>query len=189
VSVVVAWREVEGMYPDAPRDFVPTHRVRLCDARTGEVLREDLVHLDPADARGIRFARTPLAETPTYAVIPGGKWQCLERHGVVREESVVYRPDYVRPSERDGFVYFVQAGQQGPIKIGWSQDVPRRIAELQVANASRLSLVAVVPGKMRDEATTHERFAHLRLGAEWFQDAPELRAYLRECGDSPIEEP
>lgn len=179
MSRVVTRADLERLYPERViDDFVPTHRVELVDGRTGEALRHDYVRLEPADERGVRFALTPDTRQPSYAVIPGGKWQNLDRHGVVRDTPILYRPDYVRPAERDGHVYFVQAGEDGPIKIGWSQDVPRRIAELQVANASRLRLVGMVRGRMQDEAATHERFAHLRLGAEWFADDPEIRAYL-----------
>jgi hypothetical protein len=189
MSRIVSRADLVRRYPAAVlEDFVPTHRVVLLDTRTNCVLCEDVVRLGPADDRGVRFAETPEGRA-VYAVIPGGKWQCLDQHGHVQEEAILYRQDYVRPADRDGFVYFVQAGHEGPIKIGWSQDVPRRLGELQVANAARLFLIAAVPGKRSDEAATHERFAHLRLGAEWFRDDPEIHEYLRVRGDPPIRDP
>ena len=115
------------------------------------------------------------------------RWQPLEQHGIVRARAVKYMPDYVRPSDRFGHVYFVQStGPGGPIKIGWSQDITRRVGELQTANAHALRLIGKIAGTLQDEAAMHARFAHLRMEAEWFRDAPEIHAHLAENGSVPI---
>jgi hypothetical protein len=160
--------------------FEPTHWVRGFIGTSKDPAFEDYVRLDVPDVRGICFGYVPGNEAPVYAVIPNGKWQCLDRHGVVRSEPVRYIADYIPPSESAGFVYFLQSGPDGPIKIGWSQDVTRRIEELQTANARRLVLLGTMPGRMEDEAALHTRFAHLRMEGEWFQDAVEIHSYLRE---------
>lgn len=179
--------ELEERYPQADLEgFVPTHRVHVIDARSRRTLREDVVSLDQASDGGVRFAFVPGVEAPVYGVIPSGKWQCLERHGLVREQPVRYVPDYVAPLDRDGFVYFVQSGEAGPVKIGWSQDVDRRMAELQTANARPLRLIGKIPGRMRDESRVHERFAHLRMEAEWFQNSPEIHEFLARRALAPL---
>lgn len=78
-------------------------------------------------------------------------------------------------------VYFVQAGPEGPIKIGYAKRVADRFGELQTANPEPLILLGVLfDGTRALEARTHLRFAHLRLRGEWFTPADELLDFLAE---------
>lgn len=78
-----------------------------------------------------------------------------------------------------GVVYFVQAGQGGPIKIGYTSGQPSvRVAALQTGNHVPLSLVAVVNGDPQLERDLHRRFAHLRGIGEWFKPGPDLVAMI-----------
>lgn len=186
-GLIVTRALLQATYPGCDVDgFTPTHWVRLFVGSSKTPIREDYVRLENPDARGIRFGFVPHLDEAAYAVIPSGKWQCLEQHGNVKAKVVRYLPEYVPPSECDGFVYFVQSGELGAIKIGWSQDVNRRIDELQVANAKKLFLLGAVPGRMEDEAALHEQFAHLRMNGEWFQDHPEIREYVYRATVNPL---
>jgi hypothetical protein len=178
---IVTRKDLERAYgEDVPLDFVPTHIIRIVSLGTNEVFRLDYVKLGEPNSTGLRFGFVPGSESPAYAVLSSGKWQSLDVHGILHDEVARYIADYVPPSSCEGFVYFVQAGAGGPIKVGWSQDVARRIAELQTANAHRLLLLGTLPGRMEKEAAVHTALAHLRLEGEWFRDAPELRALLRQ---------
>lgn len=182
-SLFLNREELEGRYPDVDIDgFVPTHRVRLILPLNQVLVRLDYVRLGAPEENGIRFGFIPGDMEPVYAVLSTGLWQCLDKHGRVEAEVTKYVPDYVAPANRNGFVYFVQRGEDGPIKIGWSQDVTRRIGELQVANAERLFLLGAIPGTMKDETKTHKRFIHLRINAEWFQSCEEIVEYVRNFG-------
>lgn len=66
------------------------------------------------------------------------------------------------------FVYFIQSGEHGPVKIGLAQDPLRRMAELQTGNPEDLFLRHVVPGKRADEGKLHHRFREARVRGEWF---------------------
>jgi hypothetical protein len=78
-----------------------------------------------------------------------------------------------------GSVYFVQAGEGGPIKIGWTGGDPKaRMRDLQTGNPYPLSMLGHVPGSGADEAELHDRFRHLRMVGEWFKPAPEIVAFL-----------
>lgn len=78
-------------------------------------------------------------------------------------------------------VYFVQAGPEGPIKIGYAKRVAARFAELQTANAEPLILLGVLfDGTRSLEAQTHLRFADFRLRGEWFNPADEIFDFLAE---------
>jgi len=75
-------------------------------------------------------------------------------------------------------VYFIQAGEDGPIKIGFARDVGRRIANMRVANPAPLKLRANIPGDARDERAFHARFANLRVRGEWFRPSDELLCFI-----------
>jgi len=75
-------------------------------------------------------------------------------------------------------VYFVQAGEGGPIKIGTSDKVPDRIAKLQTANPHKLSLLGTVAGDEEIERALHARFASIRLEGEWFRPGRELLDFI-----------
>ena len=83
-------------------------------------------------------------------------------------------------SEAKSGVYFVQAGWNGPIKIGFSDDVDKRIAGLQTGNPEELRLLLVVPGTMGTEAAMHEQFAAARIRptSEWFNATKELLSFV-----------
>lgn len=66
-------------------------------------------------------------------------------------------------------VYFVQQGNGGPIKVGTTNDLQRRLAQLQTASPSDLVLIAVAPGGAELEASIHARCAEFRLRGEWFR--------------------
>jgi hypothetical protein len=180
--VVVSRLDLERAYPGAVLEgFEPNYRVEVLDARTRKVIREDYVDLRGPEDRGIRFAFGPVDPEPLYAVVPPSRWQALEVHGRVRARPVRYVPDYRRPSDRLGYVYFIQRGPDGPIKIGWSEDVERRLSELQTANAEPLHVLGKIEGTMADEAATHAKFASFRMEAEWFRSCPEILDYVRHA--------
>lgn len=74
-------------------------------------------------------------------------------------------------------VYFIYDGV-GAFKIGKSSTPARRMADLQTAHPRRLDLVATMPGGAYMEGKLHEKFSKRRLSGEWFEDCPEIRAYL-----------
>lgn len=93
-----------------------------------------------------------------------------------------------------GRVYFAQAGEHGPIKIGWTRGDPNdRIASLQTGNPYRITLLIAVPGSGDDERDIHIRFDRIRMVGEWFQPTAELVAFIdairwtRKAGQSASE--
>ena len=65
-------------------------------------------------------------------------------------------------------VYFIRAGDVGPVKIGWAADVEERRGDLQTAHYEPLHLLRTIDGVPLVEFWLHERFAANRLRGEWF---------------------
>lgn len=85
----------------------------------------------------------------------------------------------VRDRTRTRSVYFVQAVDGGPIKIGAAFDVARRVDGLQVGSPQALHVLAVLPGVgTAFEAELHAQFAAERLQGEWFRPSARLRSYI-----------
>ena len=73
------------------------------------------------------------------------------------------------------YVYFIQAGRKGAIKIGVARNIDRRIDCMQTGNPFKLRLLAAIPCQSRTQALDlerkiHERFARQRVRGEWFQN-------------------
>lgn len=72
-------------------------------------------------------------------------------------------------------IYFARAGQDGPIKIGFTGKSPlERISELQTGCPWRIHLIGSLDGEMCHEDWLHDRFDANRLEGEWFHATPEL---------------
>jgi hypothetical protein len=85
---------------------------------------------------------------------------------------------YERWAARPHHVYFVQAGADGPIKIGFSRALSARIKKMRADCPYELTLLAHIDGGQDVEQDLHERFAHLRLRGEWFSPGPDLLEYI-----------
>lgn len=77
------------------------------------------------------------------------------------------------------FVYFVQAGEDGPIKIGVSNEPLSRMAEMQTCMPHTLRMLAFHPGTRAEEQSLHKRLAAFRIRGEWFHPCEEVLAALR----------
>ena len=69
-------------------------------------------------------------------------------------------------------VYLIQAGENGPIKIGRAVDPERRLRGLQCAHYETLTLRRVWPGDWAEEVALHRAFADFRIRGEWHRLAP-----------------
>jgi hypothetical protein len=75
-------------------------------------------------------------------------------------------------------VYLVQAGENGPVKIGFSNSVQSRLRKIQTDIAEKLILLRLLDGGRELEASLHARFAAQRLRGEWFQFSKEMLWHL-----------
>ena len=81
-------------------------------------------------------------------------------------------------SKRESFVYFIQAGHSGPVKIGVAYDPVARLRDLQVASHEELRLVGVMLGTPAVESALHQKFAELHIRGEWFKPGKQLSEFI-----------
>lgn len=81
------------------------------------------------------------------------------------EQLAFWRSRLKSPS----FVYFIQSGEHGPVKIGFtSRDPHARVCKLQTGNPEELLLRHVIPAERATEKQLHTRFEPARIRLEWF---------------------
>ena len=79
-------------------------------------------------------------------------------------------------------IYFIQEGESGPIKIGFSTNPYSRLAAMQTGHPEQLHLIATIPGTPRKEKELHYFFDDLRIMGEWFKPDP----FLIKCLCTPF---
>lgn len=76
-------------------------------------------------------------------------------------------------------IYFVQEGEDGPIKIGMAADPAGRLGSMQTGNPRMLYVRRVLAhGGRIDEERFHQMFAAYRIRGEWFHPVPELLEFM-----------
>lgn len=79
------------------------------------------------------------------------------------------------------FVYFIQAGLAGPIKIGVSWNIPSRLYALQQASHEELHHIGDLhctnkAAALVAERALHEQLQNTHIRGEWFESTAEVRA-------------
>src|ERR1700722_17317361 len=70
-------------------------------------------------------------------------------------------------------VYFIQQGEDGPVKIGFSSNFKKRLASLRSSKIT-IRLLGVLMGGRGEEYALHERFGQHRIVGEWLHAVREL---------------
>lgn len=84
-------------------------------------------------------------------------------------------------------VYFIQAGGNGPVKIGRTEDPENRLRYLQTAHYEELQIIRVIDGGAETEAWLHRHYSRWRVRGEWFdyQDSMETISPPEESPPEP----
>lgn len=73
------------------------------------------------------------------------------------------------------YVYFIRpVGEQGPVKIGSTETLVKRLSRLLVWSPYVLEIAATIPGDRDLEANIQDCFYDLHIHREWFLAAPRL---------------
>src|ERR1017187_3912957 len=93
-------------------------------------------------------------------------WKALHRAGICDDEVQL--------------VYVVQAGEDGPLKIGRGAGLDPllpRLRKLQTACAYPVLVRRVLLGDADAERKLHRRFTRARMQGEWFKPTPTLERF------------
>ncbi len=77
-----------------------------------------------------------------------------------------------------GTIYFI-GGEDGPIKIGITNNLSERLRGFQTGSAVELSVLASHEGDRGDERAYHQWFASHRLRGEWFERHPAIMERIK----------
>lgn len=89
--------------------------------------------------------------------------------------------------EEGPHVYFIQVGDDGPIKIGVANVPEERRKQIQTGHYEDLRIRLIFPCSGRDmEAHLHRIFANYRLRGEWFAYSGELYDFLNKTSKSSV---
>lgn len=129
--------------------------------------------------------------------VKGVHWDKVGGVTLYNEEAIVdwtksglidYVPKYDQTfcgkDSRSGFVYFIQQGLDGPIKIGFTIDPMERLASLQTANPYELHLLGCIAKNEALERELHQKYSHHHLRGEWFSPADEIVDYIADNAKS-----
>ncbi len=83
------------------------------------------------------------------------------------------------------YVYFIQGSDGGPVKIGRSVDVERRLKELQAESPVRLVLREKLRGGADDEHQLQAKYAANRIHGEWFEPHPSMPGVIHRGQKMP----
>lgn len=81
-------------------------------------------------------------------------------------------------------IYFVRKGEDGPIKIGKTIDLDKRLPQLKAEFGLDLRVMATLDETKFKERELHERFSAFWIGREWFVAAEELLGLIAQEGQA-----
>ena len=77
-----------------------------------------------------------------------------------------------------GYVYFIQDGKDGNIKIGYSGEPEKRIGDLQSSSGNVLYPLLILKGSKNLESIFHEKFEEHKVHGEWFKPENSIMIFI-----------
>ena len=82
--------------------------------------------------------------------------------------AVMEGATWVDEDRNRGWLYVVETDPEGPVKIGWTKNLTRRMEAYATHSPFRPRLLACWPGSRDDETLLHHRCAGFRIRGEWY---------------------
>lgn len=113
--------------------------------------------------------------------------EAQKAHGLFAaiRDALLVQPEDVAFTTGQPYTYFVQVGENGPIKIGWTKNLLVRLRTFATMLPVPLRLLGVIPDDVEDWC--HKRFAPFRVDGEWFAPMPALLEFIRDRAERPPE--
>jgi hypothetical protein len=100
----------------------------------------------------------------------------------IRDAFLLQRGDGAYTT-REPCTYFLQAGVDGPIKIGSTKNLVVRLRTLCAISPVPLKLLGIIPRDV--EEACHVQLGAYRLHGEWFSPSPAVLDFIREASMIP----
>jgi hypothetical protein len=98
----------------------------------------------------------------------------IHRLGHVKGEHVPYVAGHNTGRKLGvGVVYFI-GGAEGPVKVGWTKTLTRRLSEFQTGNWQELRVLGTMIASADLEIRCHQALREHRVRGEWFEREPAL---------------
>ncbi len=97
---------------------------------------------------------------------------------VTKADVEIMRTEF--EADNVGFVYFLTAGDEAAVKIGFAEDLDTRVQCLQTGNHMKLEKYFYIKTCKHVEKIFHRIFANERIRLEWFNHTDELDELI-EC--------
>ena len=99
-------------------------------------------------------------------------------------DAVLLLPGDAAFTTNEPYTYFLQAGDNGPIKIGWTKNLLVRLRSLSMMSPIPLKLLGVIKGNIEERC--HVRLGAFRVHGEWFAPSPVVLDFIRVNATSEI---
>ena len=115
-----------------------------------------------------------------------GRLYCVECQQAGKNVLEYKRISRQAPARDLPYVYFIQAGEGGPIKIGVTHNIKARLDGLQTANPFKLKVLAYFQCHATVEKELHLAFFDIRLEGEWFEPREDLITFIERSVSGEI---
>ncbi len=126
-------------------------------------------------------ANAAAVDLAVLASTPGATFKTNRRSYKKRPALAEVKVGRLLGGQRQPVVYFIQVGDDGPIKIGMTfRCIHKRIKALKTGTPGSLRLVLLLSGERDLERTMHNRFDQWRIEREWFSPSANLIEFIKE---------
>lgn len=125
----------------------------------------------------IRYCKKKLSDKGIYYIKQKALHLCKHKVIIAEYESIFHSvalEDYqhylsVKKDKQNAYVYVVGNKEMNICKIGFSNNVFKRLSAIQTGCPFKLEIFCVVEGSVQTERKLHKKYDYLRLNGEWFK--------------------
>jgi len=99
---------------------------------------------------------------------------------IISNLNIGYKVIVPQQSDINTQIYFIQSGDEGPIKIGIATDVKQRMKTIDITSPNSLRLLGIMDGDLADEKRLHKKFRCDKVRGEWFKPTERLMRFVQE---------
>lgn len=86
-----------------------------------------------------------------------------------------------------GHIYFIQVGNDGDIKIGYSTNIKSRMSTLQTSIPVTIKLLGYICGDITIEKELHKKFRIFKVKGEWFKCTKDIIDFINENNEMTLQ--